>query len=333
VTDAEQSMPHIAAMIYFDGSEGRSKGFFPIDANGTMLALKEFTLSDVQKYFQIYAKAIEPPTNVGMAFTDGRIKQVLPLLSELEPLRKKLKLERIIVGTNFDVRIKIETSDQRSIDWGHAPGHEVPGEPTTSEKVNKLLKWAPNTTSDKIDLTVPDSGSSVDLPPVEPSPGISSALASEPKAISVSTISSKAVIEAAYAYEEALDNFIETKKLVAKGVISSRELSSSKRNAAAAKAIWASVCRDIAAKKEILETEIAGKQPLLHENNTRARGAEIELEFVKLTTELRSLVETQSWAAEFKKQSIDVLEKQFEQNEENKTEPKKTEAPTEPIAN
>jgi hypothetical protein len=131
------------------------------------------------------------------------------------------------------------------------------------------------------------------------------------------SISSKAAIEAAYAYEEALEAAIETKRLAAKGVFSARELSSAKRNAAKGKAIWTGMCRDLERRMEILKRDLDGKQVLIR-SSTRERRTELGIEIAKLQSELHALIEEQDWADKFKKQSIDSLEKQLEQIEEKK---------------
>lgn len=140
------------------------------------------------------------------------------------------------------------------------------------------------------------------------------------KSMSTPTLNSKAVIESAYTYDEALDAVIETQKLAAKGVLSLHELSSAKRKAAKAKAIWNGVGREIAMWQQILESEIIGKADLIKGDSTQEKRAELALELSKLEFERQSLAETQAWIEGFIKESIDPLEKQLEQGAEQKSE-------------
>ncbi len=140
------------------------------------------------------------------------------------------------------------------------------------------------------------------------------------KSMSTPTLNSKAVIESAYTYDEALDAVIETQKLAAKGVLSLHELSSAKRKAAKAKAIWNGVGREIAMWQQILESELIGKKDLIKGDSTQEKRAELALELAKLEFERQSLAETQAWIEGFIKESIDPLEKQLEQGAEQKSE-------------
>ncbi len=319
VAEANNNSSQIAAMVYCETNV--SKGFFPIDAEGIVLPMQNLNPSDVSKYFQVYAKGVVPPSDAEMPFKDDRIKQVLPLIRELEPLRKKLSLKRILIEQRKSepvFHIRIQTSNQRFadryIEWGHAPGYEVPGEPTVSEKIKTLLQLGTDLNSDgTIDLTTPTTGNAADdLGPVTPKSGLTGNQVSESKAMTDSTSTSKPVIEAAYSYVEALATAIETKKLVAKGARSSRELSIATRSLAKAKAIWAGMLRDLAYRLKIKEQEYKSKQ------------------LVTIAVELQSIVETQKWVEDFKKQSIEPLEKQLEQTEDKKAEVTKIEAPSEP---
>jgi len=141
------------AMIHYDGNDSNSssaeikKGFYPVDEEGVILPTTDFDSSQVKAYFLIYAEGATPPSEVGMVFSDPRVKQSLELCRLLESKRVELRLERIYVmrddrlGGPSPWLIRLWTSDQRQIDWGHAPGSESPGEPSAQEKLAKLLKW------------------------------------------------------------------------------------------------------------------------------------------------------------------------------------------------
>ena len=151
-------------------------------------------------------------------------------------------------------------------------------------------------------------------------------IASNP--LSDSAIGSKAVIEAAYAYEEALDVAIEAKGRAKMGAVSTREHSNAKRNAAKSKAIWAGICRDIAKQQGNLEREIISKMEI-YKGGIQERRAVLEIGTAQ--AELQSFNELKDWSDVFQKQSIDPLEKLLEQSEEKTVEEKKSAVSSEPI--
>lgn len=138
---------------------------------------------------------------------------------------------------------------------------------------------------------------------------------------------SKSVIEAAYAYADALDVAIDTKKLHEKGVLSKQELAAKLRGAEKAKAIWAATIRDLEKLQKSLKEEYAGKSALLNENMTRERRTGLQTELQKIELELKSISESQEFADSFEKQSLDQIEKQIEISEEKKVD-EKTDVPS-----
>lgn len=128
--------------------------------------------------------------------------------------------------------------------------------------------------------------------------------------------SSKAVIEAAYAYEEALQLAVEGRLLWQKGLTNSNDYTSSKRKAAKAKAIWAAISRDLQTRTQILEEEISTKEREISELKSEAQREKLVFERTKLVSELTSLHETRAWAVDFEKQSLEPLEKDLEQSDD-----------------
>lgn len=156
------------AMVRYEGgnlnpiSSQIKKGYYPIDEEGVILPTADFDSSQVTAYFLIDAEGATPPSDVGMAFSDTRIKQSVVLCRALEAVRVDLRL--LWIRVNRDDRmggpnpwvLHIETSDKRSIFWGHAPGLEVSGEPSAQAKLTNLIKWHADTNSTlQIDLTRP----------------------------------------------------------------------------------------------------------------------------------------------------------------------------------
>ncbi len=157
-----------AAMVWYDGSDANpsssqiKKGFYPVDDEAVILPTADFDSSQVTAYFLVYAEGATPPNDVGMAFSDARVKQALLLCKLLEPARVDLRLERIYVerddrfGGASPWQLRVRTSDQRNILWGRAPGFEMPGEPLAQDKLTMLLKWrAENSSTIELNLTQP----------------------------------------------------------------------------------------------------------------------------------------------------------------------------------
>jgi len=155
------------AMVYYDGHANPSstkvnKGFFPVDEDGVVLPLADFDENQVRSYFVVIAEGATPPSEVGMTYADTRIKQSLLLCRLLDSARVELRLEGIMVerddrmGGPTPWVMHIKTSDNRFINWGHAPGSEVPDEPTAQEKFANMIKWNADASSTlQIDLTKP----------------------------------------------------------------------------------------------------------------------------------------------------------------------------------
>ena len=155
------------AMVYYDGHANPSSsnvkvGFFPVDEEGVVLPLADFDESQVRNYFVVIADGATPPSEVGMTYSDTRIKQTLLLCRLLDSARAELRLAGITVfrddrmGGPSPWVMHINTSDNRLINWGHAPGSEAPGEPTAQEKFTNLVKWHTDASSTlQIDLTKP----------------------------------------------------------------------------------------------------------------------------------------------------------------------------------
>lgn len=148
------------AMVYYPGSADVIPGFFPVDEEGVVLPKSDFDSSQVTSFFMIYAEGAAPPNDVGMAFSDVRVRQALSLCRFLEPVRVDLRLEGIYVDRDLRMGgpspwiMRIRTSDQKAINWGHAPGSEMPGEPDAQSKLAMLTKWHASANSTiEIDLT------------------------------------------------------------------------------------------------------------------------------------------------------------------------------------
>ncbi len=156
------------AMIYYERSDFDpksnqvKKGYFPVDEEAVVLPMVDFDSSQVTSYFLVYLAGATPPSDVGMAFSDARIRQSLVLCRFLESVRAELRLEAIYIERDVHLgdanpwELFIQTSDKRRIKWGHAPGAESLHEPLAQEKLAALTSWRADTRATiEIDLTKP----------------------------------------------------------------------------------------------------------------------------------------------------------------------------------
>ncbi len=157
------------AMVHYAGhktsaANAAPAGYYPVDETGVILPTADFDQSQVWNYLLIYAEGAMAPCDIGMAYSDSRIRQALNLCRLLEPSRMELRLEGIyvvpderMVGTAGWL-MWIRTADDRKVLWGHAPGNEVPGEVNAKSKLEKLAQWrTEGNSSIQLDLLSPTS--------------------------------------------------------------------------------------------------------------------------------------------------------------------------------
>ncbi len=125
----------------------KEPGFFPVDAEGIMLPIEDFSQAQVLEYFLIMADNATPSGQIGMAFGDVRIANALKVCGLLESERRRQKLQRVYVEQDHRSSgdspwiIVLETTDKHQIVWGHMPGAEGMGEPSAPEKLRTLWAW------------------------------------------------------------------------------------------------------------------------------------------------------------------------------------------------
>lgn len=125
----------------------KEPGFFPVDTEGIMLPIEDFSQAQVFEYFWIMADSATPTGQIGMSFGDVRIANALKVCGLLEPERKRQKLQRVYVQHDHRSSgespwiLVLETTDKHQIIWGHMPDAEGTGEPSASEKLATLLAW------------------------------------------------------------------------------------------------------------------------------------------------------------------------------------------------
>lgn len=160
VVELEYRRP--AAMVEI--AQGDERGLLPVDRHGVLLPPEDFSANQVRNFLRISVGPTTPEGPVGTPWGDKRIAGAAQIAYALEGTWQKLQLYRIVHAGNdagglpvFD----IATRDGAKVIWGHAPGAEVSGEATASEKLAHLNLWheknGPLTMSgDKRELNVRD---------------------------------------------------------------------------------------------------------------------------------------------------------------------------------
>ncbi len=124
-----------------------TRGFLPIDDEGTVLPSDDFGKEDPWKYFMIFAQDA-PSGEKGMPYGDVRIIEALRLCLLLDAYRQPLDLQEIWI--NHDQlgsgpspwSFTVVTRDRaREVIWGHAPQAEGRGELPADEKLQRMLAW------------------------------------------------------------------------------------------------------------------------------------------------------------------------------------------------
>jgi hypothetical protein len=121
-------------------------GLFPVDAQGVLLPSGDFTAAEARNYPRIAGVPGQPLGLVGSPWNDAIVTAAAKIADELTPIWKDLGLYQIrplaapqqTHTANGD--FELVTRNGLTITWGSAPGHEQPGEPTTSEKIARLRK-------------------------------------------------------------------------------------------------------------------------------------------------------------------------------------------------
>jgi hypothetical protein len=129
----------------------------PVDIEGTLLPKDEFSPVEAAKYPRLAGVDRGPmnPQRFGSRWGDSRVAGGAEIAAALLPLWEKLKLQRIVpipapataTGTEIppgtarsvsDYTFSIITHGGMRILWGHSSAANMPGEPTTLQKVEKL---------------------------------------------------------------------------------------------------------------------------------------------------------------------------------------------------
>lgn len=119
-------------------------GLFPIDGNGILLPVRDFSGADSLKFIHIEIPNTYPASDEGLPYGDDRIVAAAAICRLLHAEHKKLSIAAIALenpvrrfdeGWNF----LLIREDRSKIIWGSPPGSELAGEPLAEEKLQQLL--------------------------------------------------------------------------------------------------------------------------------------------------------------------------------------------------
>jgi hypothetical protein len=154
---------------------GGKENFLPIDAEGFLLPTKDFSQTDIQNYFLIYARNIRASDHrrVGTPLGDSQIDEAVALCRELNSIREEANLVSIYVYPTQSAgkakwMLELATRGGPRITWGSAPGLESREEPSILWKMKRLKEitsqrelWS----QPEFDLSHPAESNSENKPP------------------------------------------------------------------------------------------------------------------------------------------------------------------------
>jgi hypothetical protein len=125
-------------------AQGDERGLLPVDTQGVLLPPEDFSANQVRNYLRISIGTTAPQGPVGTPWGDPRITAAASIAESLGDTWQKLQLYRL-QHTGDDPAgaplFDLTTREGAKVIWGHAPGHEISGEATASEKVAYLATW------------------------------------------------------------------------------------------------------------------------------------------------------------------------------------------------
>jgi hypothetical protein len=124
--------------------QGEERGLLPVDSEGVLLPPEDFSANQVKNYLRVAVGVTQPQGPVGTPWGDARVASGARIATSLDEVWSKLQLYRIVLVGESGLQaptFDIVTRDGARVIWGHAPGEEVSGEATASEKVAQLRAW------------------------------------------------------------------------------------------------------------------------------------------------------------------------------------------------
>ena len=128
-------------------------GWLPIDAHGVLLPPDNFSKAQARAFPWISADRAAPAGPVGTPWGEQRVLGAARIAAALGQHWTELGLSWIIApdsSANSSLSVasyELATRDGMRVLWGRAPGHETPNEPLAAEKIERLLRSPPASSS------------------------------------------------------------------------------------------------------------------------------------------------------------------------------------------
>jgi len=117
------------------------QGLYPVDYHGVLLPPTDFDPAVASEYPMVLGVLTPPRGGPGQEWGEPLVLQGAALATELAPHWKHLKLEAIVCPRTMADPFVLQSVGTRIL-WGRAPGIEDLAEPTTKQKIGRLLKYA-----------------------------------------------------------------------------------------------------------------------------------------------------------------------------------------------
>lgn len=146
---AEYRIPVAMVHTPYQDEAGKTiEGWLPVDQEGVLLDVENFSEADVPQFIIILASGASVTTNgnLGKSFGDPRIEEAAGLCGLLAPLKEKCKISQVLVYRSrrlgkekWDLEIVTTDAGPKFL-WGSGPGVEPSnGEPSTEMKLTQML--------------------------------------------------------------------------------------------------------------------------------------------------------------------------------------------------
>jgi hypothetical protein len=128
----------VAAVEIADGGKG---AVLFIDAQSVLLPSKDFAPEQAKDYLRIAAGNTAPASVYGEPWGSEQVAGAAQIADAWGERFAKAGMHRILaMSTGEQSEYELRTVGQTRVLWGHAPGHEGPGEPTAEQKIESLMR-------------------------------------------------------------------------------------------------------------------------------------------------------------------------------------------------
>lgn len=132
----------VAMVELHDGS-----GVLPIDEQAVLLPTRDFSVEQAENYPRIAEIYTSPPPVVGTRWGDAAVLGGAQIAAVLANDWKSLHFARIVpverkpARSGFEYTYRLFTHSGTTVDWGRAPGTDLPGEVPATEKIAQLNRY------------------------------------------------------------------------------------------------------------------------------------------------------------------------------------------------